>query len=100
MNLQRHLVYHIQWQTITRVGCDDGTFVVAFPLRTAHAGNIMLSVFPSIIRFQGDVRTPFYYLKELIKSRGVPDVHLTNDFDIVFSGAMSQILIGPINLGV
>ncbi len=60
----------------------------------------MLCVFHSIVRFQGDVRTLFYYLKELTKSRGVPDVHLTNGFDIVFSGAMSEILIVPINLGV
>jgi hypothetical protein len=66
------------------VGCDDGTLVVPFPSRAAHAEDIMLSVFPSIVRFQGDARTLFCYVKELTKSRGVPDVHLTNGFGIVF----------------
>jgi len=65
-------------------GCDDDTLGVPSPLRAAHAEDIMLSVSLSIVRFQGDARTLFYYVEELTKSRGVPDVHLTNGFDKAF----------------
>jgi len=66
------------------VGYNDDIHAVSSPLRAAHAEDIMLSAFLSIVRFQGDTHTLFYYLKELTKSRGAPNVRLTNGFDTVF----------------
>jgi len=62
VNLQGYLVGHIRYQTIVPADCDDGTLTVPSPLQAAYAEGIMLSVSLSNVRFQGDMRTLFYYL--------------------------------------
>jgi len=66
------------------MGYDGDTPDVPFLEQVAHAEGIMLSVFLSIVRFQDDVRTLFYYLSELTRSHGVLGVRPTDGFGRVF----------------
>jgi hypothetical protein len=86
VNRQRHLAGHGLPQTVSLASCDGDNFAVPSLLRVVHAEGTMLSVFPSIAWFQGDVRTLSCFVLKWTRSHGAPDAHLTNDSGRVFLG--------------